>query len=173
MPVIALILSTLVFWSLYWFIRMGGIDHLHQRAAQRKEEARRREAREAARAAPLRAVDDPRDAAAVLMLLVARAHGDPTREQIAAIENKLREVFGFQRELTERMTHARFIARHAETFSQAAAIFAPLFKQRLSFTERGDLIDMLEEVARNEEPSEVQAEAIASFKPLIGLAPAR
>jgi uncharacterized tellurite resistance protein B-like protein len=95
----------------------------------------------------LRAVDDPRDAAAVLMLLVARAHGDPTREQIAAIENKLREVFGFERELTERMTHARFIARHAETFSQAAAIFAPLFKQRLSFTERGDLIDMLEEVA--------------------------
>ena len=173
MPVIALILSTLVFWSVYWFIRMGGIDHFQQRAAQRKEEARRREAREAARAAPLRAVDDPRDAAAVLMLLVAHADGDPTREQIAAIASKMRLVFGFERELTERMTQARFIARHAETFSQAAAIFAPMFKQRLSHAERGELIDMLEEVARNEGPSEIQIEAIASFKPMIGLVPAR
>ena len=81
MPIIALILSTLVFWLLYWFIRMGGLDHLRERSAQRKEEARRHAAREAARLAPLRAVDDPRDAAAILMLLVARADGDPTREQ--------------------------------------------------------------------------------------------
>jgi len=173
MPIIALIFSTLAFWLLYWFIRMGGIDHLHQRAAQRKEEARRLAAREASRTAPLRAVDDPRDAAAILMLLVARAHGDPTREQIVAIENKMRDVFGFERELTERMTHVRFIARQADGFEQAAAVFAPLFKQRLTYYERGELIGMLEEVARNEGPSEIQIEAIASFKPLIGLAAAR
>jgi hypothetical protein len=28
MPIIALLFSTLAFWVLYWFIRMGGIDHV-------------------------------------------------------------------------------------------------------------------------------------------------
>jgi uncharacterized tellurite resistance protein B-like protein len=172
MPVIALILSTLAFWVLYWFFYMGGFDHFMQRSAQRKEEARRQEAREASRLAPLRAIDDPRDAAAILMLLIARTHGDPTREQIAAIENKLRTVFGFDRELTERMTQARFLARQSDSFEQAAGAFADLFKRKLTSDERRQLIGMLEEVARTEEPSEAQMEAITAFKPVIGLAPA-
>ena len=172
MPIIALILSTLLFWLLYWFIRMGGLDHLRERSAQRKEEARRQAAREAARVAPLRAIDDPRDAAAILMLLVARADGDPTREQIAAVENILRSMFGFERELTERMTQARFIAQQADSFERAAAVFAVLFKQRLTSDERQQLVDMLEEVARNEGPSENQMQAIRAFKPMIGLVPA-
>ena len=172
MPIIALILSTLLFWLLYWFIRMGGLDHLRERSAQRKEEARRQAAREAARVAPLRAIDDPRDAAAILMLLVARADGDPTREQIAAVENILRSMFGFERELTERMTQARFIARQTDSFEQAAAVFAGLFKQRLTSDERQQLVDMLEEVARHEGPSEIQMQAISAFRPMIGLVPA-
>jgi hypothetical protein len=173
MPIIALILSTLAFWLLYWFFSMGGFDHLMQRSAQRKEEARRREAREASRLAPLRAVDDPRDAAAVLMLLIARTHGDPTREQIATIEDKLRTVFGFDRELTERMTQARFLAKQIDSFEQAAAAFSELFKQRLSRDERGQLIEMLEEVARSEQPAAARLEAITAFMPMIGLLPAR
>jgi uncharacterized tellurite resistance protein B-like protein len=172
MPIIALILSTLAFWLLYWFFQMGGFDHLLQRSAQRKEEARRREAHEAARLAPLRAVADPRDAAAILMLLIARTHGDPTREQIATIENRLRTVFGFEHELAERMTQARFIAKQIDSFEQAAAVFAELFKQKLTSDERHQLIEMLEEVARNEGPSVTQIEAITAFKPMIGLMPA-
>ena len=27
MPIIALVLSTLAVWTVYWFIRMGGVDH--------------------------------------------------------------------------------------------------------------------------------------------------
>jgi uncharacterized tellurite resistance protein B-like protein len=173
MPVIALILSTLLFWLIYWFVRMDGIDHLQERFTKRKDEAKKLAAREASRLAPLRAVDDPRDAAAVLMLLVARAHGDPTREQIAAIENKLRTVFGFERELTERMTQARFIARQAESFEQAAGVFADLFKRQLTGDERQHLIEMLEEVARTEMSSDSQIDAIAALKPKLGLVPAR
>jgi uncharacterized tellurite resistance protein B-like protein len=172
MPVILLVVSTLVFWSLYWFIRMGGIEHFQQRAKQRKEDARRQEAREKSRLAPLRAVDDPRDAAAILMLLIARHNGDPTRERIALIEDKLRTVFGFQRELTERMTHARFIARQTDSFEQAAGVFAEMFRQRLTADERHQLVEMLEEVARHELPYELQIEAILAFRPKIGLAPA-
>ena len=173
MPVIALILSTLAFWLLYWFVSMGGLDRLRERSVQRKEEARRQNAREASRLAPLRAIDDPRDAAAILMLLVARAHGDPTREQIATIENKLRTVFGFEHELTERMTQARFIAKETDSFEQAASVFADLFKRQLTGHERLQLIEMLEAVARTEMPSEPQIEAIAALKPMLGLVPAR
>jgi hypothetical protein len=173
MPIILLIVSTLAFWALYWFVQMGGIEHFQRRKAVRKEEARRQEARESARTAPLRAVDDPRDAAAILMLLIARENGDPTREQIATIEGKLRSVFGFERDLAERMTQARFIARQPDSFEQAARVFAHLFKQRLTRDECRQLVDMLEDIAHHEAPSENQVEAIAAFKPMIGLAPAR
>ena len=169
MPIIALIVSTALFWVVYWFIRMGGIDHFQQRKAERKEEARKREAKELARTSTLRAIDDPRDAAAILMLLVARVHGDPTREQIAAIENFLRTEFGFDRELTERITQARFIARQTDDFEQAARVFAGLFKTRLTADECHRLIGMLEAVARAGGPSEHQIEAITAFRPMIGL----
>jgi hypothetical protein len=128
MPIILLIVSTLAFWTLYWFVQMGGNRSLPapESPAQGGGAAPWRRAKRA-RVAPLRAVDDPRDAVAILMVLIARANGDPTREQIAAIEGKLRNIFGFERELPERMTQARFIARQADSFEQAAAVFRPLF----------------------------------------------
>ena len=169
MPVIALILSTALFWVVYWFIQMGGFDHFRRRAAHRKEEARKREAKELARSSTLRAVDDPRDAAAILMLLIARVHGDPTREQIATIENLLRTEFGFGRELMERMTQARFIARQTDDFEQAATVFAGLFKTRLTAHECHRLIEMLEAVARQGGSPEHQIDAITAFRPMIGL----
>jgi hypothetical protein len=106
-------------------------------------------------------------------VLIARQNGDPTREQIAFIEERMRSVFGFDRDLAERMTHARFIAAQAESFAQAAAVFAALFRRRLTDAECRELIDMIEDVARHEGPSEQQIDAISSFRPLIGLAPAR
>jgi len=173
MPIVILVLSTLAFWLIYWFVRMGGIDHFRDRAAHRKDEERKVKAREAARLAPLRAIDDPRDAAAILMLLVARVQGDPTREQIAMVENKLHTVFGFERELSERMTQARFIARQAESFEQAAAVFADLFKRRLTADERLQLLGMIEDVASVEGPSEACIDALGALKRQIGLVPAR
>src|SRR5581483_2194109 len=173
MPVILLVLGSLLFWVLYWFVRMGGIQHFQAQAAARKEEARKAAARETARLAPLRAIDDPRDAAAILMVLIARQNGDPTPQQIAFIEARLRSVFGFDGELTERMTHARFMAGQCESFAQAASMFAGLFRQRLTDAECHELLDMIEDVARHEGPSEQQAVAISAFKPMIGVAAAR
>ena len=119
MPIVVLVAGTLVFWVIYWFIRMGGVDHFREQSARRKEEARRAQAREMERTAPLRAIDDPRDAATVLMLLIPRGR-DPTARQIAAIEEIMRVVFGFDHDVNERLTHARFIASRAQNFAQAA-----------------------------------------------------
>ena len=171
MPILAIVLLTVAFWLIYWFIRMGGLDRLRERAAQRKEEARKAQARELDRTATLRAVDDPRDAATVLMLLIARG-GDPTPQQIAAIEQTMEKVFDIEGELVERLTQARFIASSADGFDDAAKVFADLFKKRLTSDERLGLVDMVREIARLDGPSPAQIEAIELLQRRLGLAQA-
>ena len=172
MPIVAVILLTLGFWTLYWFVRMGGIDHFRARSAERKEHAKRAQSREHAQTAPLRAIDDPREAATILMLLIPRG-GDPTPEQLAAVEKMLRTVFGFEDDLTERMTQARFIAGHAGSFEKAAQIFSDLFHKRLTSGERHQLVDMVKEIARPDGPSQAQLDAIAGLERRLGIAVAR
>jgi len=172
MPVVVLVASTLVFWVIYWFIRMGGVDHFRELSARRKDNARRAQARELERIAPLRAIDDPRDAATVLMLLIPRGR-DPTDKQIATIEQTMRVVFGFDHDLHERLTHARFIATRAQSFAQAARLFADLFNKRLTAQERRELVDIVEDIARIDGPSATQTAEIDVLKPLVGVAPAR
>jgi hypothetical protein len=170
MPVIVLVASTLVFWVIYWFVRMGGVAHFHEVSARRKDEARRAKARESERTAPLRAIDDPRDAATVLMLLMPRGR-DPTAGQIATIEERMRVVFGFDRELNERLTHARFIASCAQNFEEAAKLFADLFNKRLTAEERRELVGLVEEIARIDGLSAAQTADIDVLKRAVGLAP--
>ena len=173
MPVVALILSTLAFWLIYWFIRMGGLDHIHSIFARRREDARRVQARDRERTGALRAVDDPREAATVLMLLMARVGGDPTREHILAIERLIRVAFGLDRDLAEWMTAARFIASRAEGFEEAAGLFSNLFNMRLTTGEKRELVAMLAKVASVEGPSAAQNEALAVIERRVGLAPRR
>ena len=171
MPIVVLVASTLAFWVIYWFIRMGGVDHFRELSARRKDEARRTQARELERTAPLRAIDDPRDAATVLMLLIPRGR-DPTAKQIATIEETMRVVFGFDHDVHERLTHARFIASCAQSFAQATGLFADLFNKRLTAKERRELVGIVEEIARIDGPSGIQTEEIDVLKRQVGLAPA-
>ena len=103
MPIVVLVASTMAFWVIYWFIRMGGIHHFREQSGRRKEEARRAQVRELERTAPLRAIDDPRDAAAVLMFLIPRGRY-PTVKQIATIEETMRVVLGLDHDVNERLT---------------------------------------------------------------------
>jgi uncharacterized tellurite resistance protein B-like protein len=172
MPIVAVVVLTAAFWVLYWFVQMGGVEHFREKAARRKEEARKAQARELDRTACLRAVKDPRDAATILMLLIARG-GDPTPQQIAAVEQTLRTAFGFEAERVERMTQARFVANSAQNFDEAAKIFSDLFKERLTRDERVELVDMVREIARLDGPSPAQTAAIEALHRRIGLAPAQ
>ena len=171
MPVVVLVASTLAFWLIYWFVRMGGVDHFREQSARRRQESRRAQARELQRTAPLRAIEDPRDAATVLMLLIPRGR-DPTARQIAAIEETMRAVLGFGDDVNERLTHARFLAGCAPSFAQAAGLFAELFNKRLTAAERGELVEMVEKVARIDGPSPAQTAEIDVLKRRVGLAPA-
>jgi|SRR5215471_3876470 len=172
MPIIGLLLSSLALWTCYWFFRMGGLEQIQARRAERKDAERLSRARESERIAPLRAVDDPRDAAIILMLLIAREGGDPTREHIAAIEKIARSTFGFDHDLTARMTQARFIASRADSFAPAAALLSDLFNKKLTHDEKRHLVDMIKEVASFESSGEAHARAIDSLSRRLGLIPA-
>jgi hypothetical protein len=168
MPIVALVFSTLMFWLVYWFFRLGGLEQLQAaRAQQRIAKARASE-----HVAPLRAIDDPRDAAIVLMLLMARVDRDPTREHIAAVEAAARATFDFDRDLAERMTQARFIASRAANFEHATALFGDLFNKRLTSGEKLELVEMVRGIAKLEGPSEAQLQAIDVLMRRTGLAAA-
>jgi uncharacterized tellurite resistance protein B-like protein len=173
MPIVALILSTLAIWTIYWFSRMGGIDHILARRAQRRDTDRLNRARASERSAPLRAIDDPRDAAMVLMLLSARENGDPTREQVAAVEKLVCATFGFGHEFAARITQARFVARRADSFAQAAAVFADLFNKKLTVDEKCELVAMVEQVANLDGRSQAHEEVLDVLVRRVGLAPTR
>lgn len=171
MPVVVFIIGTLALWVAYYFVRFGGLDHLRERSQQRKDAARRVRARESERTAPLRAIDDPRDAATVLMLLITRG-GDPTPGQLSAIEETMRRVFGFDHDARDRLTHARFIASCAQNFEEAAGLFADLFRKQLNAEERRELVGMVEDIARIDGPSAIQTDNLAVLKRKVSLASA-
>lgn len=169
MPIIVAVLGTLVLLVAYYFVRLGGIDIVRQRRERRKVDELLTAKRESARDAPMRAVDDPRNAAAILMLLlVVRPGTDPTDGQIAAIKDKLRGIFHDERELAEGMAQAQALAQQAHSFDQAARVFADLFYRHLSDDERRELVGMLEDVV-----GPGQAAVVEAFRPLIGLARTR
>ena len=172
MPIIGLILSALVSGLAFWFFRSGGLDQLLARQALRKDMQRIARARKSEHEAPLHAVEDPREAATVLMLLMAREGGDPTREHIAAIEKIVRTHFGFADDLGERMTQARFIAGRARSFAHAITLYADLFNKKLTHDEKRELIDMVEEVANFEGGGEAHAAEVDGLARRIGLTPA-
>jgi hypothetical protein len=105
------------------------------------------------------------------MLLTPRGR-DPTAKQIATIEETMRVVFGFDHDVNERPTHTRFIASCAQSFAQAAGLFANLFDKRLTAEERRELVGIVEEIARIDGPSAIQTAEIDGLKRLVGLAPA-
>ena len=91
MPVVAAIVGAVLTGLYYWLIWGKGLEYIEsrvQRSRDAKRDAQRRAAAKDAQSfAPLRSLSDARDAAAVLMFLVARQRGVPTPEQIAAIEH--------------------------------------------------------------------------------------
>lgn len=151
MPVIAAILGAIATGLVYWLIWGKGVDYIEQRwraGRDAKRDATRRQATiTSERLAPLRSVDDPRDGATILMLLVARLRGDPTPEQVATVETEMRAVLGLNTEVTGRLAYARFAASQDLAFEDAVEDVAPKLKQALTGAEIEDLLAMLGRVA--------------------------
>ena len=101
---------------------------------------------------------------------MAREGGDPLREHIKEIEKIAHTHFGFTDDLGSRMTQARFIAGRAQSFAQAATLYADLFNKKLTHEEKRELLEMVQEVANFEGGGEARAGEVGGLARRIGLA---
>jgi hypothetical protein len=147
MPIIATIVGAIATGLMYWLIWGKGLEYIDYRWQEKRDAKRRAEALADKRRAPLRAISDAREAATVLMLMIAKERGVPTPEQIAAIEREMREVLELGRDAGVRLTGARFAAEQAPSFEFAAEELTPLLRGKLEGGEWEQLFGMLERVA--------------------------
>ena len=147
MPVIAAIVGAVMTGLLYWFLYGNGMEALERYLGDRRNAKLRAKSQANFKAAPLRAIKDPADAAGVLMRLVALARGTPTPEQEAAIETEMRRITPPGDDLAARMAYIQHAAAQAESSDVAVDHLAPLLREKLDTAERNDLERMLENVA--------------------------
>lgn len=147
MPVIAAIVGAVMTGLLYYFKYGNGMEQLDRYLGDRRSAKLRARSEAAFRAAPVRAIRDPIDAAGVLMMLVALARGTPTPEQEAAIKAEIRKVTSPGEDHGARMAYIRHAATQASDADTAVDHLAPLLRDKLNAAERDDLERMLEAVA--------------------------
>ncbi|WP_096487872.1 hypothetical protein [Methylorubrum populi] len=147
MPVIAAVVGAVMTGLMYYFIYGNGMEQLDRFLGDRRNAKLRARSETAFRAAPLRAIRDPADAAGVLMILVALARGTPTPEQEAVIEAEMRKVTAPDDDHGTRMAYIRHAAAQASDADTAVDHLAPLLREKLDASERDDLERMLEAVA--------------------------
>lgn len=165
MPIIATIVSGLLFWACYWFFFLDGHQKVGAAFSSRRNAQRRAAALDAQARAPVATITDPRDAATVLLYLVARLKGDYSAAQLAAIEQEMNDVLGLTGDLTERQSYARFACTKTPSVTAAIQDVAPLFNDRLTPQEREDLFAMVERIAHVDgPPNDEQTAALAALR---------
>jgi uncharacterized tellurite resistance protein B-like protein len=111
---------------------------------------------------PLAQVEDPREAAAAMMVAVAQSDGALTERERQAILTEITRRFGATaRQAEELLARARWIVRDVHDVDRALARLTPVVARTLMAPERRELIQMLEAVAAAEgAPGAVEGEAI-------------
>lgn len=154
MPIIGALLGAVALGLVYWIMFGGGLSYIdallstRQERKRREENARRRvESDLDATKAPLRSIADPREAATVLMLALARSRGEITPEQIAVVTDRMGTVLGFGDDLDHRLGYCRFAAEKLAAPEAAIDEVAPLLRGALDPHEKEELRAMLDQVA--------------------------
>lgn len=96
---------------------------------------------------PVRSIREPADVAGTLMYLVALARGTPTPEQISAILAEMRAFTPPGDNFASRMVYVRHTVGQAADGEMAIRHLAPLLRDKLTPSERADLIRMLGAIA--------------------------
>jgi uncharacterized tellurite resistance protein B-like protein len=112
---------------------------------------------------PLDAIDDAREAAAAMMVAVAQSDGGITERERAAITAEMGKRFGAtERQADELLARARWLVQDRTDAGEVFLRLTPLILRACGPTERSDLIEMLQAVARADDRSdEVLARDIA------------
>ncbi len=153
MHILLALISLITFLAVwYWRIKMisGAARGGYEAAKTVANLPRKHGFRNKARKAGLRAVTDPREAAAIMMLEIARTRGTISDTQEAAIRTEMIEHFGFtDEEAQEWLTEAGWRAREAPAPHAAMARMSDVIVRSpgMGPKEFDDLCAMLENVA--------------------------
>lgn len=177
MPVVVALVGALMSGVFLWIVWGNGMEVINQWLDQRAVKTNERRnaltiaaARERAAAEPLRAINDPREAALVMMMRLAQARGEVTPEQRAAIAARAEAVLMMDGALDQKLTLADYAARQANSSVTVVDVLSQLFTDRLDEVERRQLLDMLEAVAAiHGGPTEKQTEMLIRMAGKLGL----
>lgn len=124
-----------------------------------------------ARKKALEIVDDPREAACVLMLGVARGKGEMTTEQKVAIREQMEEHFRASTEDAEELlARASWVSSDVKDPQTLIRKMVDFLIKQVTQDELRQLDDMLLSIARIEgDPTPEQAEFISAFRMRSGL----
>ncbi len=147
MPIIAAIIGAVMTGLFYWFMFGGGMAYIDTRLRERDKRKQRAALPAKQEAAPLRSLQDPREAAVILMIAVALARGVPTPEQLDVVRDQMRDVLGFAADLSGHFAYCRFAAEQAPSPEGTIDDLADLLRRSLNRDERIELGSMLERVA--------------------------
>ncbi len=111
---------------------------------------------------PLDAIEDPREAAAAMMVVLAQSDGEMTERERTAILGLLVETFQANgRQAEEFLAHARWLVRDSRDPDNCFRRVQALLRKKLQPGERRDLVAMLRKVADADgKPGAVETEAI-------------
>lgn len=172
MPVILAVLGAMMSGLFMWVVWGNGMEVINhwidQRAAKSKAEKDAlaiADARDRAARAPLRALEDPREAVMVLLSKLAMQRGEITAEQNLALSKIAMDRLGMGGKPEHHTTLAAFAAKSAKDADSVVADLTPLFHVRLSGEEMDDLFAMLNEIASlHGGPTEAQEQMIARVR---------
>ena len=108
--------------------------------------------------------------ATILMFLMARVGGDPTREQIAVIEKIVRTVFELHGKLVERINAGALHRQAAQRFRASGRELRGSLQQAPHDQRKTSSHLHVEEVAQVDGPSEAQLAALQVLQRRIGIA---
>jgi len=116
-------------------------------------------------------VDDPREAATILMLGVARCAGEVSVEQKTAIRSEIMQNFQFnEEEAEELLAHASWVSSDLPDAESAINRMMDLIAQTMNQEDMGTLLNMLKAIASAEgEPRPVQKVYISNCRARVGL----
>jgi len=172
MPVLLAILGAFASGIMMWLVWGNGlqvlnawIDAQSANAKEKRDAKAIADARERAASAPLRAIEDPREAALVLLTKLAMLRGEITAEQNVLLSRYVTERFGFDGKPEHRTTLAAFAARSARDADSVVADLTPILHVSLETEALDDLFRMMQEVAAlHGGPTEAQERMIERTK---------
>jgi uncharacterized tellurite resistance protein B-like protein len=172
MPVILAIVGAFfsgLFMWVVWGNGMEVINHwLDQRSAKAKTEKDAMAiaaARERAARAPLRAIEDPREAVMVLLSKLAMLRGDITAEQNVALSRIAMERLGLPGKAEHHTALAAFAAKSSGDADSVVTDLMPLLWAQLTPEEKTDFFGMLDEIAAlHGGPTEPQDQMITRIR---------